>query len=122
VELNKPLGKIMLCMPISSFQPIRQKLAGGYLDDDAKVDENWIRCIRDRLMPIQVDMKVDLGRTTLSVKDLQNLRPGDIIVLDNNFRDPVRAAVEGVPKYEGYVGRVKNRKVFRVEQPVAAGP
>jgi flagellar motor switch protein FliM len=120
VELNKPLGKIMLCIPISSFQPIRQKLAGGYLDIDTKVDESWISGIKDRLMPIQVEMKVDLGRTTLSVKELQNLRPGDIIVLDNNFREPIRALVEGVPKYEGYAGRIRNRKVFKVEQPVVA--
>lgn len=122
VELNKPLGKIMICIPISSFQPIRQKLAGGYLDDGTKPDQTWVNLIKDRLMPIQVEMKVDLGCTTLSVKDLQNLRPGDIIVLDNNFRDPVKAEVEGVPKYEGYVGRIRNRKVFRVEQPVLAGP
>ncbi|MEW6669173.1 MAG: flagellar motor switch protein FliM [Thermodesulfobacteriota bacterium] len=122
VELNKPLGKIMVCTPISSFQPIRQKLAGGYLDDDAKLDETWVNCIRDRLMPILVEMKVDLGRTTLSVKELQNLRPGDIIVLDNSFRDPIRAFVEGVHKYEGYAGRVRNRKVFKVEQPVQVGP
>lgn len=122
VELNKPLGKIMICTPISSFQPIRHKLAGGYLDDEAKVDEAWISCIRERLMPIQVEMKVDLGRTTLSVKDVQNLRPGDILVLDNNFRETIKAYVEGVPKYEGYVGRIRNRKVFKVEQPVEAAP
>jgi flagellar motor switch protein FliM len=119
VELNKGLGKIVVCIPISSFQPIRQKLAGGYLSEEIKTDQTWVKVLNERLKPIEVEMQVILGRTSLSIKDLQNLRPGDIILLDNSFRSPVTATVEGIPKYEGYVGRCNNKKVFRVEQPLA---
>jgi flagellar motor switch protein FliM len=118
VELNKPLGKILLCIPISSFQPIRQKLAGAYLSEESATDPTWSNAIRQMIRPVEVEMSVQLGRTFLSVKQLQNLRAGDILVLENNFRDPVIAAVEGIPKYEGFVGRHHNRKVFKVEQTV----
>jgi flagellar motor switch protein FliM len=74
--------------------------------------------MRERINPVEVEMSIQLGRTFLSVKELQNLRPGDILVLENNFRDPVVAAVEGIAKYEGYVGRHNDRKVFKVEQPI----
>lgn len=120
VELNKPLGKIHVCIPISSFQPIRHKLAGGYLNEDSKIDQVWVDIMKERLMPIEVELTVLMGRCSLSVKDLQNLKQGDIILLDNNFKDPLTASIEGIPKYEGYVGRRNNRKVFRVEQPLLA--
>lgn len=118
VELNKPLGKILVCIPVSSYQPIRQKLAGAYLSEETAADQKWQNAIEERIYPVEVEMSVQLGRTFLSVKQLQNLRNGDILVLENNFRDPVTAEVEGIPKYEGYVGRHNDRKVFKVEQPV----
>ena len=118
VELNKPLGKILLCIPISSFQPIRQKLAGGYLNEESKQDLTWVNYMKERLMPIEMELTVLLGQSSLSVKELQGLKPGDIILLDNNFKEPLTASIEGIPKYEGYVGRRENRKVFKVEQPL----
>jgi flagellar motor switch protein FliM len=121
VELNKPLGKILICIPISSFQPIRQKLAGAYLSEEAIADETWSNAIRQMIKPVEVEMSVQLGRTLLSVRQLQNLRAGDILVLENNFREPVIAAVEGIPKFEGFVGRNNNRKVFKVEDTIHEG-
>lgn len=118
VELNKPLGKIIVCIPISSFQPIRHKLAGGYLNEDSKIDQAWVKSMEERLMQIEVELTVKLGRSSLSVRDLQSLKPGDVILLDNRFKDPLTASVEGIPKYEGYVGRSNNKKVFKVEQPI----
>ncbi len=120
VELNKPLGKILVCIPISSFQPIRQKLAGGYLSEESASDPRWANAIQQMIQPVELEMSVQLGRTFLSVKQLQNLRRGDILVLENNFKDPVIASVEGIPKYEGFVGRFNDRKVFKVEQTIRA--
>lgn len=119
VELNKPLGKILVCIPISSFQPIRQKLAGAYSSEEVAADPGWAKAIQRLIKPVEVEMNVELGRTFLSVKQLQNLRLGDILVLEKNFRDPLVAAVEGIPKYEGFIGRHNDRKVFRVEQIIS---
>lgn len=121
IELNKPLGTITICVPVSSFQPIRHKLTGGYRDEDSEIDQVWVTQLRDRLMETEVEMAVQLGRTSLCVKDLMNLKEGDIIILDNDFKDPLAAHVEGISKYEGYAGRFKNRKVFKVEQPLREG-
>jgi flagellar motor switch protein FliM len=118
VELNKPLGSIIFCMPVSSFQQIRHKLAGGYRDESADTDSVWVNGLRDRISNTEVDMVVNLGQTRLTVRDLLNLKEGDIILLENDFENPLMAQVAGIPKYQGYVGRFKNRKVFKVEGPV----
>ena len=61
---------------------------------------------------------MNLGQTALSVRDFLNLQGGDIIVLENDFTKPLIANAEGIPLFEGYVGRYKNKKVFKVEQPI----
>lgn len=116
VELDRPLGALILSMPYTSLQSIRTKLSGGYRDEEsAEVDHYWVNGVRDRLMSTDVELAVDLGTAELAVRELLNLKAGDIIVLNKDFRDTLTAKVEGIPKYQGYVGRFNNRKVFKVE-------
>ena len=118
IELNKPLGTFTLCIPYSSLQPIRHKLAGGYSEEEEQPDQFWLNSLKERLSMTVVEMTVELGCAHLSVKDLLNLRKGDIIILENDFKTALMAKVEGIPKYEGFAGRFNTKKVFRVEQPI----
>jgi flagellar motor switch protein FliM len=118
IEINRSLGNVIICIPYSSFQPIRHKLAGGYRSEDTTLDQYWVNTLKSHLMETHVQMKVDLGRASLSIKDLLNMRVGDIIILENGFKSPLLAHVEGIPKFEGYAGRFKNTAVFRIEQPI----
>ncbi|MFH1491514.1 MAG: flagellar motor switch protein FliM, partial [Pseudomonadota bacterium] len=118
VELNKPLGNLTFCVPVSSFQQIRHKLSGGYRDENAEPDRVWVNSLRDRLSRAEIEMVVDLGRTELTVRDLLNLRAGDIILLENSFKNPIKAQVGGITKFQGYMGRFNNKKVFKIEGPV----
>ena len=38
-------------------------------------------------------------------------------ILDKNYQKPLIAKVEDVKLYEGYAGKYKNKKVFKVEGP-----
>jgi flagellar motor switch protein FliM len=119
IEMNKVLGNIIICVPYTAYQPIRNKLAGHYRDETqvTQLDRIWIQGLQRKLMGTQVEMVVNLGRSALSVKDFMNLKEGDIIVLDNESRKPIIGQVEDIPLYEGFAGRYKNKKVFKVEQP-----
>jgi flagellar motor switch protein FliM len=59
-----------------------------------------------------VDVEVVLGRTTLTVRDLLALNPGDTLALDG--RDPPQILVQGVPKLVGTAGTRGGRKAIRV--------
>ena len=120
IELHKVLGNIIVCVPYSSYQPIRHKLAGGYRDDveETQLDRVWIDKLQRLLKDIKVGLSVDLGRTSLTVKDFLNLREGDIIVLDNDYHKALLAMIEGIVLFEGFPGRYKNKKVFKVEEQI----
>ena len=123
IELQRLLGNIIVCFPYSSYQPIRHKLAGGYRDEEeeTQLDREWLDHLQSRLKRTPVEMIVDLGQTSLSVRDFLNLREGDIIVLDKDFNMPLTASIEGINVYEGYAGRYKNKKVYKVEHPLTIG-
>ncbi len=121
IELTKPLGSITLCIPYSSFQPIRHKLAGGYQkDEEGHADPHWINDLRERLKETPLEMTVYLGSTQLSIRDFLNLKEGDILVLDKSYESTLTAHVEGVPKFRGFAGRARNRKVYRIEEAASA--
>jgi flagellar motor switch protein FliM len=119
IETNKVLGNIIICVPYTSYQPIRNKLAGDYHDETqvTQLDRVWIDGLQRKLRGTPVQMVVQLGSTSLSVKDFMNLKEGDIIVLDNDSKKTLTAQVEGINLYEGFAGKYKNKKVFKVEQP-----
>jgi flagellar motor switch protein FliM len=119
IETTKVLGNIIICVPYTAYQPIRNKLAGHYREETqvTQLDRPWIEGLQRKLLGTQVEMVVKLGRTSLSVKDFMNLKDGDILVLDNESKKPVTAQVEGINLYEGFAGKYRNKKVFKVEQP-----
>ena len=63
-------------------------------------------------MPVEVNVR--LGARKLEMRELANLKPGDILVLDQRINQPLTAFVEGVPKYVGWPGKLGNRRVFQV--------
>jgi flagellar motor switch protein FliM len=76
--------------------------------------------LRERVKEAAVEFSVDLGYARIPVRDYLNMKEGDILVLDNGFQSGLVAKVEGIPKFEGYAGRVKNRTAFKVYQAVKA--
>jgi flagellar motor switch protein FliM len=119
VELTKVLGNIIICFPYASYQPIRHKLAGNYRDEveTTQLDRTWIEGLEYQLRGTEVTMNIDLGKTELSVGDFLNLREGDILILDKHFKQPLIGKVEDIKLFEGFAGRFKNKKVFKVERP-----
>ena len=118
IELSKVLGNIIICFPYASYQPVRHKLAGDYRDDAAitQLDRTWIEGIEYQLRGTEVTMNIDLGKAQLSVGDFLNLREGDILILDKHFKQPLTGKVEDIKLFEGFAGRYKNNKVFKVER------
>ena len=116
VEFNKPIGHIIVCIPYASIQPIRERLSGGFQEEDEDVDRGWMERLQKELKSVPVMMSVDLGRTHLSVREFLNMKEGDILVLENDPRKDLTAKVEGQPKFAGIAGKYGNRKVFKVER------
>jgi flagellar motor switch protein FliM len=64
--------------------------------------------------PIPLDVTVRLGEGRLTLRDLRELKPRDVVLLDRRPGEPVDVAVGGERKWLGRVGRVGNHLAVRI--------
>ncbi|NLI81077.1 MAG: flagellar motor switch protein FliM [Deltaproteobacteria bacterium] len=110
MEMDRLIGKMILCLPYSTIEPIRQKLYASFQSDQLEVDVEWLARLKRRLHEIQVELLVELGRSTITGRDLMNLEVGDVIMLDQEVSDPLVVRVQGVPKLRAMPGVFKGQQ------------
>lgn len=105
VELENANGTITLVIPYATIEPIKQKLSSGFQVESDQTDKKlWSGIIQEQLMETEIDVKVDLGETQITLQELMNLKPGDVISLDQDANGEFDVQLEGVNKYKGYYG------------------
>jgi flagellar motor switch protein FliM len=114
VELENSIGSMLIALPYATIEPIRSKLYAAFQSERLEVDHAWISRFRDRLMETPVNMNVTLGNCELSGRQLLDLDVGDIILLDADEDDMLKAEVQGVLKFYGRPGVVKGNKAFQI--------
>lgn len=114
LEMDTLMGKIILCLPYSTIEPIRSKLSASYQSDQLEVDYSWTRRFIRRLKEIPVQLSVHLGRTEIKGADLLRLEKGDVIVLDQDVNHPLTASVQNVSKYKVVAGVHKGSHAVKI--------
>ena len=114
VELENAIGSLVACLPYATIEPIRSKLYASFQSERLEVDHAWISRFKERLMETPVEVVVELGKTQLSGRQLLSLKEGDIVLLDTDVEDLLKAEVQGIRKFWGVPGSVKANKAFQV--------
>ena len=60
-----------------------------------------------------------LAHTTITVRDLLLMTPGDIIVTDRSAQKPVVVCVEGERKFVAEVGKYKQSRALRIIRAIS---
>lgn len=119
VELENANGTITIVIPYSTIEPIKQKLSSGFQIESDQTDKKlWTTIIRDQLMETDMNLKVDLGQSHISLGDLMNLKIGDVIPLDQDASGEFDIQVEGVRKFKGYYGIHHGSVAMQVTRPI----
>jgi flagellar motor switch protein FliM len=122
VEMEQTDGFITVCLPYSTVEPIKSKLYSGFQSEQLEQDCRWTSRIQEQIRKMEVEVVVELASTTMRARDLLNLNTGDIILFNKKVNDPMVGKVEGVPKFIGQAGQLRNAKAFKVQQFLAGQP
>ena len=98
VEVEYSSGMISMCLPYAMLEPIREKLQAGFQSETMEVDKVWSERFKHSLISSPVDLSVELGSTTLMMRDIVNMKNGDIIPLDQYASEPLKTGGGGRPK------------------------
>lgn len=116
IEVEYSSGVLTVCMPYSTLEPIRDKLQAGFQSEQLEVDNAWVERLRNNLVGSRAEVAVELGVTEISARDVVNMKPGDVIPLDQYASDAVTVFVEGIPKFRGYPGSYKGNQAVRISE------
>ena len=114
VELEKVSGTIKIVIPYATLEPIKSKLSVGFQSEQLEVDFIWINRIKEQIMQTTANLLVKLGNADITVRDLLELEPGDIIQLNTDATLPLDVHVEGLPKFKGIPGLSKGNRAIKI--------
>ncbi|MFZ0468802.1 MAG: flagellar motor switch protein FliM [Thiogranum sp.] len=116
VELEGGGGDMHVTMPYSMVEPIRQLLDAGVQSDSSDRDERWTRAIREEMKQARVDLKSMLVEATISLRDLKEMRAGDVIPIDI----PELVTLEAVetPVFRGKFGIYNGSRAVKILQKI----
>jgi flagellar motor switch protein FliM len=118
IELGAVGGEFHVCMPYSMLEPIRDILCSALQGEQMDVDKRWVKLLSKQVQSADVQLVVNLGHAQLTVHQLLNMQPGDVIALD--VARPLVAEVDGVPVMECKCGVFNGQYAFQVERLLPA--
>jgi flagellar motor switch protein FliM len=118
LEMENSTGKVTLCFPYSSLEPIKDKLQGVSQSDPREVDDIWIERFKKQLQEVPVEVVVELGNATIKSKELLHLAVGDVISLNTYSNDMLEVKLEGIAKFRGYPGLYRGNQALQISQVV----
>lgn len=119
VELENANGTITLVIPYATIEPIKQKLSSGFQMESDQTDKKmWTSIIHQQLHETEVDLKVDLGTSAVTLEQLMKLKVGDVIPLNQDASGELSIQIEGVKKFKCYYGIHHGTVAVQVTRPI----
>lgn len=103
IELDGGGGEMHITVPYSMIEPIREVLDAGLQSDSDEHDERWEKALREDVLSAKVDLECDIIRRDITLRDIVDLKEGDIIPVE--FPDYHVLTANGVPMFRTQLGQ-----------------
>lgn len=113
VKVDELSGEIDLVFPVTTFDPLREKLR-ELLMVDVTTRETWRESLENALKRTSVGLIAQSGTITLTVEKILHLKAGDIIPLDYDPNSPLKILVEDQLKFTARPGTSNGRKAVSI--------
>jgi flagellar motor switch protein FliM len=116
LELDGGGGDLHVTMPYAMIEPLRDVLDAGVQSDRVEHDERWQHALREEIDDAEIVLSTLVGRASLSLAEVLNLKPGDVIPCD--FSGKVTLLAESVPVFRGGFGISRGQQAVKIEERV----
>src|SRR5205085_5591970 len=120
LKMGTRAGTMTLCFPFNVIEPVMGKLATqSWLAYQRKASSQQQReRITGHLKGAEIKLRAFLAQTTITVNDLLNLQPGDIIPTSKPASSELILQVEDRSKFAGRLYKYKGARALRLTRPV----
>ena len=112
IDLDGGGGDMHIAFPYSMIEPIRELLDAGVQSDKGDTDVRWNRALREEVMDVNVDMRVKLLDTDLTLREIMDFKEGDVLRID--MPEDLLVYTEDLPSYHAKLGRTKEKLAIKI--------
>ena len=112
VELDGGGGELHITMPYSMIEPMREVLDAGLQSDTDERDDRWVNALQQDILDAKVDLECDIVRRDIPLRDIVDLREGDIIPI--TMPDFHVASANGMPMFNVALGQCNDNLALKV--------
>lgn len=112
IELDGGGGDFHITMPYSMLEPIRELLDAGVQSDKEDTDERWSSALQEEILDVPVELNTKLLDTELSLREIMDLKAGDIIPVE--MPEELTVSIEDLPSYKAKLGRSKDNVAIKI--------
>jgi flagellar motor switch protein FliM len=110
-------GMMNICYPVIALEPILPKLASR----DLMLNETSSKKSRNTELHVllggaQVNVEANLGGAELTLRDILELKVGDVLRLSSPANDIVTVSVDGKERFKGSIGLRRFRKSIQITE------
>ncbi len=116
VELDGGGGEMHITMPYSMIEPIRDVLDAGLQSDTDEADDRWVNALKEDVMEAKIDLEVNIAKRMIPLRDIVDLRAGDIIPI--NMPDYQVVTANGVPMYRASIGQSNENLALKIHEMI----
>ena len=116
LQIEDISGNIMFAIPYMTIEPIRDKLKVGMQFDLMAIDPQWSSRLSSEILEAPMEAVVEMGNTSITLRELLDLAPGDTLMLDKASSGEMLVKIEGVPKYFGIPGIRHGNKAIQISK------
>jgi flagellar motor switch protein FliM len=116
VKINEITGKMSMCIPYVVLEPVIGDLSAqkwftvGKKESTTETVENLTKVMKGTTIPIVAQV----GKTQINVRELLNLKAGDVIRLNTSPHAEIEILIEGLVKLSGRPGVSSKKKAIQI--------
>jgi flagellar motor switch protein FliM len=116
LELDGGAGNLQVVFPYSMIEPIRGSLRTVGQGDGSDMDGRWLSLLREGVNSSMVTLECELTRFEISMRQLMELKPGDVIPVD--IPQEIVAHVEEAPVFRARYGVSRGNYALKVVEMI----
>ena len=116
IKIKEHVGSMSICIPYLVIEPVLYKLSAKqwFTLTKEELSEETKDILDNRVKNTWVPLSVNIGTATLAMKDIINLKKGDIVKLETNVNDDILVLVETKPMFYAKVGAKGKKKAVKI--------
>ena len=115
IHVGEASGMMNLCIPSLTLEPISSKFDQDLFSETKKsLSPVQFNNLLAHMRKVKLHIDSEIVQTTITAKEMVNLKVGDVIRLDTRVNDDILLKVVNIPKFYGKMGLIHGKKAIQI--------